>query len=128
MKKYTIKNYKGNLVESLKKFSDSYKGMKIVEAVEDGKDLKIKAVSESTKDEVNNIYDSFIDELNAALNSIAEFELDDSPTTLRFAEVLENVLNAIEKEYTEDDIYYKQYKGELHNKLNALKTAAQAWK
>ncbi len=43
MKKYTIKNYKGNLVESLKRFSEKYKGMRIVEAVEDGKMLKIKA-------------------------------------------------------------------------------------
>ena len=43
MKTYTVKNYKGNLVESLKRFSDSHKGMKIVEACEDGDNLKIKA-------------------------------------------------------------------------------------
>ena len=48
MKTYKIKNYKGNLVESLKRFSDSHKGMKIVEACEDGDDLKIKA-EESTE-------------------------------------------------------------------------------
>ena len=42
MKTFKVKNYKGNLVESLKKFSDSHKGMKIIEACEDGKDLKIK--------------------------------------------------------------------------------------
>ena len=42
MKTYKVKNYKGNLVESLSKFQKSHKGMKIVEAVEDGKDLKIK--------------------------------------------------------------------------------------
>ena len=41
MKKFTVKNYKGNLVESLKKFSDSHKGMKIVEAVEKNNELKI---------------------------------------------------------------------------------------
>lgn len=43
MKTYKVKNYKGNLVESLSKFQKSHKGMKIVEAVEDGDDLKIKA-------------------------------------------------------------------------------------
>ena len=43
MKTYTVKNYKGNLVESLKKFSDSHKGMKIVEACENEDGLKIKA-------------------------------------------------------------------------------------
>ena len=43
MKTYKVKNYKGNLVESLSKFQKSHKGMKIVEACEDGDDLKIKA-------------------------------------------------------------------------------------
>lgn len=43
MKTFKVKNYKGNLVESLSKFQKSHKGMKIVEAVEDGKDLKIQA-------------------------------------------------------------------------------------
>jgi len=43
MKTYKVKNYKGNLVESLSKFQKNHKGMKIVEAVEDGDDLKIKA-------------------------------------------------------------------------------------
>lgn len=49
MKTYKVKNYKGNLVESLKKFSDLHKGMKIVEAVEDGDDLKIKAEESKQK-------------------------------------------------------------------------------
>lgn len=43
MKTYKIKNYKGNLVESLSRFQNSHKDMKIVEACEDGTDLKIKA-------------------------------------------------------------------------------------
>lgn len=43
MKTFKVKNYKGNLVESLSKFQKSHKGMKIVEACEDGEDLKIKA-------------------------------------------------------------------------------------
>ena len=41
-KTYRVKNYKGNIVESLKRFSELHKGMKIVKACEDGKDLKIK--------------------------------------------------------------------------------------
>ena len=53
-KTYKVKNYKGNLVESLKKFSDSYKDMKIVHAYVDGdSNLKIKAekiVNESFDD------------------------------------------------------------------------------
>ena len=51
MKTYKVKNYKGNLVESLSKFQKSHKGMKIVEACEDGDDLKIKA-EESEKQPV----------------------------------------------------------------------------
>ena len=46
MKKYIIKNYKGNLVESLKNFSKKYKGMRITEAKAEGDTLKIKADSE----------------------------------------------------------------------------------
>ena len=42
MKTYKVKNYKGNLVESLKKFSEKYKGMRITEAkVKDG-ELKVQ--------------------------------------------------------------------------------------
>lgn len=43
MKKFIVKNYKGNLLESTKKFSESHKDMKIVEAVEDGEMLNIMA-------------------------------------------------------------------------------------
>jgi len=43
MKKYTIKHYKGNLLESVKKFQDSHKDMKIVEASEVDGDLAILA-------------------------------------------------------------------------------------
>lgn len=42
MKTYRIKNYKGNLVESLSKFQKKYPGMKICEATEEDKELKIK--------------------------------------------------------------------------------------
>lgn len=42
MKTFKIKNYKGNLVESLKRFQESHKDMKIVEASEVEGELKIK--------------------------------------------------------------------------------------
>ena len=41
MKTFKIKNYKGNIVESLSKFQESHKDMKIVEAIEEGDTLKI---------------------------------------------------------------------------------------
>lgn len=43
MKKYTVKNYKGNLVESLEKFRKSHRKMRIVEAVENDEFLTIVA-------------------------------------------------------------------------------------
>lgn len=48
MKIFKIKNYKGNLVESLSKFQESHKDMKIVEVCESESELKIK-IQESEK-------------------------------------------------------------------------------
>ena len=59
MKTYTVKNYKGNLVESLKKFSDSHKDMKIVEAIENGDNLKIK-VKESEEKQITESTGKFV--------------------------------------------------------------------
>lgn len=42
-KTYKVKNYKGNLVESLEKFSKKYKGMRITEAAVENDSLKITA-------------------------------------------------------------------------------------
>ena len=50
-KTYRVKNYKGNIVESLSRFQKNHKGMKIVEAIEEGKDLKIKTESDSDFDD-----------------------------------------------------------------------------
>lgn len=49
MKTYTIKNYKGNLVESLKKFQEKYPDSKIVEATEEDGALKIKIEEANAK-------------------------------------------------------------------------------
>ena len=65
MKNYTIKNYKGNILESLKKFQSSHKKMRIVEAVEDEEELKIKAVEEALSDadqELSDGIETFFDE------------------------------------------------------------------
>ena len=50
---YKIRNYKGNLVESLKNFSKKYKKMRIVEAVADDDELKIKAEESNQLDEAS---------------------------------------------------------------------------
>ena len=47
MKKFRINHYKGNLLESLNKFSKNHKNIKIVEAVEEDNVLKITADLES---------------------------------------------------------------------------------
>ena len=52
MKTFKVKNYKGNIVESLKKFSDSHKGMKIIEASEVEDVLKIKAEAEADENKM----------------------------------------------------------------------------
>ena len=49
MKTFKVKNYKGNLIESLSIFHKSHKGMKIVEAIENGDNLKIKAEESEQK-------------------------------------------------------------------------------
>ena len=79
MKRYTIKNYRGNLVESLMKFAESHKGMRIVEAVEDENKLRLK-IEESEKIEEADLKKDSIDfkgqptlfELRNAINLIIE--------------------------------------------------------
>ena len=41
MKKYVVKNYKGNIVESIKKFSKTFRNFRIVEAKEENDKLKL---------------------------------------------------------------------------------------
>jgi len=48
-KTYTVKNYKGNLIESLENFSKKYPKSKIVESKVDGKNLKI--ITEDTEED-----------------------------------------------------------------------------
>lgn len=92
MKTYKVKNYKGNLVESLKKFSDSHKGMKIVEACEDGDDLKIKA-EESAE---NTSIKEEVEPSDVGENGFVEYAF--KPKTLDVDTVLE-ILNKFKKEH-----------------------------
>ena len=58
MDKYRVKNYKGNLVESLSRFQKKYPNKKIVEAVEDEKSLKI--TTEDVSNDGSLSYDEFL--------------------------------------------------------------------
>lgn len=66
-KTYKVKNYKGNIVESLKKFSESHKGMKIVEAKEADNELKIKVkesmqtFDDTIKNEILKVFENNVD-------------------------------------------------------------------
>jgi len=73
MKTYTVKNYKGNLVESLKKFSDSHKGAKIVEAVEENDELKIR-INEADSHAKHPFHiEEFVKTENGSWKEITEF-------------------------------------------------------
>ena len=70
MKTYNVKNYKGNIVESLTKFQNKYKGFRIVEALEENGSLKIK-VDEAEESDLD-----FSDLTNRKVDGEAkEFEL-----------------------------------------------------
>ena len=58
MDKYRIKNYKGNLVESLSRFQKKHPNKKIVEAIEDEKSLKI--TTEDVSNDGSLSYDEFL--------------------------------------------------------------------
>ena len=69
MKTFKIKNYKGNIVESLKRFSELHEGMKVVRAFESNDSLKILAEDEIT---LKNL------DANTGFNDIAKDLGDDS--------------------------------------------------
>lgn len=73
MKTYKVKNYKGNLVESLSKFQKKHKGMKIVEACEDGDELKIKAEGQYDDAPPNPTLDGVAEALTDAFKDYASW-------------------------------------------------------
>ena len=75
MKKFTIKNYKGNMLESLKKFSSKYKNLKIVEAIEADDVLRVKTapMSETYGDpEKNRLYIEAFNQLLTLFNGVKD--------------------------------------------------------
>lgn len=65
MKKYTIKNYKGNIVESLTKFQKKHPNVKICEATEEEDALKVKCEEKETVEEnLNDIKFNNLEEFN----------------------------------------------------------------
>ena len=62
MKKYTIKNYTGNIVESIERFSKLHTSMKVVEAVENGDMLSLTTVDAA-------------EPLEQSLNAVAQQEV-----------------------------------------------------
>ena len=81
MKRYTIKNYKGNLVESLTKFAKSHTGMRIVEAVEDEDELKVKAEVEEAYANENGSIKLFEEFINAFAEDIKKAVADEDAST-----------------------------------------------
>lgn len=78
MKKYIIKNYKGNLVESLKQFSKTHKKMKIVEAIEDADFLRISAEPNVSNPEISSISSE------EHMDDVDTKQIDESDSILNF--------------------------------------------
>ncbi len=101
MKTFKVKNYKGNLVESLSKFQKSHKGMKIVEACEDGDDLKIKAEESEKLEEAtanNKVYVLFRnDEYHEPLAICSQ--LDDA----------KQIANSMRDEYGDEELVVEMW-------------------
>lgn len=60
MKKYKVKNYKGNLVESLSNFKKKFPGMKIVEATENDDGLEIATESATFQYDLNYAWETLL--------------------------------------------------------------------
>ena len=99
MKTFKVKNYKGNLVESLKRFSDSRKSMKIIEAVEKDGSLKIIAKESNVNFENlrEKIYKLLQDTLwlpDRTINSFTDSVMDiinENPSNIDFEDLKEKI-------------------------------------
>ena len=60
MKKYILKKYKGNLVESLEKFNRKYPGMRIVEVTENDGGLEIATESTAFQYDLNYAWETLL--------------------------------------------------------------------
>lgn len=128
MKTFKVKNYKGNLVESLSKFQKSHKGMKIVEAVEDDEELKIKAEPEavkeasSTEDIAIEKGNKFFDMLARALTMVFTEDVDSVEDFGTWKEFL-NYIKKSQLAITPSSDYNKKFEQafkEFENAVNSL--------
>lgn len=71
MKKYTIKNFKGNMIESLKKFQNNHPKCKINEAVVNGNELAL--LVKDIEDKTNSSCDSDENCTNNRFNKVFAF-------------------------------------------------------
>lgn len=71
MKNYKVKNYRGNLLESLSRFQKSHKGMKIIEVKEDGNNLRIKTEGYSS-DDLDKIADKYYDDAKELADEVLQ--------------------------------------------------------
>ena len=101
MKKYTIKNYKGNIVESLSRFAKSHKGMKIVEAAEEKDELKIKA------EEYSDFRDKLVDKYYDNAKKLAD-------------EVLQEFYNGFKNYFEIEDEQGYSIHGDFHDGYNDI--------
>lgn len=71
-KRYTVKNYKGNLIESLGNFKKKYPKMRIVEATENDNALTVtaEAYDESSNPDFNMAWDIIVHSSDQLLNQI----------------------------------------------------------
>ena len=70
MKTFKVKNYKGNLIESLSRFQKSHKGMKIIEACEEKNELKIKAEESEKIEEESKTFSATEDRIEKKHNRL----------------------------------------------------------
>ena len=74
MKKFLVKNYKGNLVESLGKFQKAHSDLRITEATQNNNELTIVAEKKMSREELDN----FINGLNKGAVQFQYYKKDGS--------------------------------------------------
>lgn len=86
MKTFTIKKYKGNLLESCEKFLAKNPGMKILEAKEENDELKIKADDEQQVNETHKMSRQELDDFIKKLETgVVHFEYKKKDGSMRVA-------------------------------------------
>lgn len=95
MKKYLVKNYKGNVTESLKKFSKLNPSLKIKAVKESAQGLIIETVADEDEDKFDSYradFDGMVDRFNKAIHNG-----DSSADLLKIAKEMATVLEKMSK-------------------------------